>query len=266
MIGGALISELKTVVDGISSPFVYLFTTAHPVDTTADFWKIVYAAMCILLYSAVIIFPFTCVKAIRHVRSQIKGTEENLEVNLYSEEISSTLDVLANQGLTDAQKGDQLEDFLRGIANNITHPFTGTSLNTIRYSFILSQPNTDNKEYYTVRLGRNGPLTADDNKVIEWVLTNTDDDFYVNADIKSEVHNVSAGYRINSVGLIRNSGTDFRLGFVIFFEDQQAFSRKERMDQFIVNSSAIRLFAHMDKLWESMVQYSNYVTSGGGGN
>lgn len=125
---------------------------------------------------------------------------------------------------------------------------------TVRYAFLLSHPNTSNKEYSTVKLGRNGSLSDDDHKVIEWILTNKDDDFYINGDIKNEVTEVSVGYDMGTVGLVRNSGSDFRFGFVIYFPNSDAFKKPKIVDQFIVNSSAIRVIAYMDTLWSSMVQ------------
>lgn len=259
---GAMISEIKTVVDFISVPFVVLFTNLHPGENTRDFFKIIYAAICVIFYAAIIVFPFACFSAINRVKETLQNnTENNLEINLYSEEVASAIEVLERPNLSLQEQTDTLEDFLRKISNNIMGSFPGVNLANVRYAF-LSSPPSSSRLYSVVRLGRNGSLTDDDNKVIEWILTNISDDFYIQGDVKSEVQNVTAGYEMNTVGLVRNSGNKFRFGFVIFLPNPDAFSNVEVIDNFIVNSSAIRLMAHMDKLWNPLVQYS-YNTTGG---
>jgi hypothetical protein len=259
---GALISEMKTVVDFISAPFVILFTNLHPGENTADFFKIVYAAICVIFYAAIIVFPFACFSAINRVKENAQdNTGENLEINLYSEEVAAAIEVLERPNLSTQEQDDTLEDFLRKISNTIFSSFPGVNLANVRYAFLLSPPSSSSL-YSAVKLGRNGSLTDDDNKVIEWILTNISDDFYIQGDIKSVVQNVTAGYDMNTVGLVRNSGNKFRFGFVIFLPNSDAFSDFGVIDNFIVNSSAIRLMAHMDKLWDPLVQYSNNTAGG----
>lgn len=265
---GAAISELKTVVDIISWPITTFSTTIHPQNGTADFYKIIYAGLCILFYAALISFPFYCISAFRHANSENEQDEEDdLEIELYSEEIASTLEVLERSiPANNQEKEEALENFLRGISNKIGECFPGIKMSTVRYAFILSHPYTSNTEYLTVKCGRNGSLTENDHKVIDWILVNKEEDFYIDGNIKTSISSLPTGYDIETVVLVRNSGQDFRFGFVILFQDPSILQDSETVDKIIINFSAIRLFAYMDTLWNSMVQFSYTITRGGGNN
>ncbi|WP_368915064.1 hypothetical protein [Exiguobacterium acetylicum] len=255
----ALFSEVKTIVDYVAFPLTTLFTTLHPSDETPDFLKVLYAGLCLYFYLAIASFPVYYI----HTKRLEDSTTETLDIELYSKELADTLSTLENPSFNEEVLEEVLEVFLRNISNKIIESFPNIKVSTLRYAFLLSERDASNMEYSSVKFDKNGSLTVDDHKIIEWILTNTEEDFYINGNIKNDISEVTTGYDMDAVGLVRNSGEDFRFGFVIFFPNSEVLLDSKAVDQFIRNSSVIRVFAYMDTLWKFMLQYSYRVTGGG---
>ncbi|WP_218154768.1 hypothetical protein [Paenibacillus sp. UNC496MF] len=108
-----------------------------------------------------------------------------------------------------------------------------------------------------IRLGRQMILKPEDAEIVDWVLTGFSET-HVLEPIPADK---ARGTDMKAVGLVRNQGAYFRLGFVILLPQSEQLTEETRR-RFYNSSLNLPLIAHMDKLMIHMVKYTMKMRGG----
>lgn len=255
----ALIGELKTVVSYVSGPLRFFADTLKPAENTPDFLKVTYAAACLILYLHI---AGGLLQAVSWASRSFSGKEkakntqigEDLAASSYSEEIAAAIEVIEKPGVLDDDIQIELDDLMKEIGRSISKSFPEVDYRNIRHCFITQDLNG---EIVMMRLGRQMILKPEDAEIVDWVLTS----FYESHVLVPIPANKARDTEMKAVGLVRNAGTVFKLGFVILLPTTDILTEDSR-GRFYNRSLSIPLIAHIDKLMQHMVKYTMKMRGG----
>lgn len=255
----AMIGELKTVVSFVSWPLNYFADTMTPTANTPDFLKVFYAAACVILYLHIVggVMQFMNWVYIAYKgnegASQPKGGEDFIATS-YSEEIAAAIEVIERPDVLDDHIQIELDDLMKEIGRSISKSFPEVDYRNIRHCFITQDLNG---EIVIIRLGRQLILKPEDAEIVDWVLTS----FYETHVLVPIPADKARDSEMKAVGLVRNSGSLFKLGFVILLPTLDILTEDSR-GRFYNSSLSIPLIAHIDKLMTHMVKYTMKMRGG----
>jgi hypothetical protein len=230
-----------------------------PAENTPDFFKITYAAACLILYlhiAAGVLQLFNWASKVYNGKEEEVNSKvgEDLIASSYSEEITAAIEVIEKPGVLDEDIQIELDDLMKEIGRSISKSFPEVDYRNIRHCFITQDLNG---EIVMIRLGRQLILKPEDAEIVDWVLTS----FYESHVLVPIPADKARDADMKAVGLVRNSGSVFKLGFVILLPTTDSLTEGSR-GRFYNSSLSIPLIAHIDKLMQHMVKYTMKMRGG----